>query len=742
MEEGILTEVSEFSLWRQVWEMNMHNIILFSFFLIMILFVMTLRGSLTRRKRITGMIRNLSLLISFVFAGLVLKAQPTTTNILIILNSLKEKEFPLGLFLLEPFIFLSFIFIALTMVLWGRGVFCGWLCPYGAMLELLNKICDRFLPRLRFSIPEKISSRLIYLKYLILLLIVGISFYSFMLSEYLTEVEPFRTFVLKLKREWYFVAYFLVITIGSVLVYRAFCRYLCPLGAVLAIPSFIRKIPLISIKRYDFCSSCKICGRTCRPEAISQGRIDRRECLECLECQINYWDQDICPVLIRKKREKDREVPLKSAVASLILIILLIPSIIYGRTIYVGDGGLKGINEAIKSAKDGDTVEIRGGEYSEKVIVNKSIHIKGINNPLLRLERGNIITVTKEGVVIEGLNLVHGRDVAGTQSTAIFISKGANNVIVRNNRLKDVMFGIWAISNRGVRIEGNVVEGRKELEYNYRGNCIYLTDAQEAIVSGNRLNYCRDGIYIEVSHDGRITGNEISGSRYALHTMWVDRGVFENNRAWENLVGLAIMYTKQSEIIGNLSTGNKTHGLLLIQTVRGEIKDNVVIGNTKGLFLYNSIFNKVEGNLIMNNNLGLHSWGGSEENAVTRNSFINNEVQVKFVASRNQEWDNNYWSDYLGWDMTEDGIGDIPYESNSVVDHILWRYPVAKVLYTSPALQLLWVIEKQFPFLKVPRVVDKRPAMYPLHANWKVMKERYPYAPQKYYGDIEKIPLH
>jgi len=92
--------------------------------------------------------------------------------------------------------------------------------------------------------------------------------------------------------------------------------------------------------------------------------------------------------------------------------------------------------------------------------------------------------------------------------------------------------------------------------------------------------------------------------------------------------------------------------------------------------------------------------------------------------------------------MTEDGIGDIPYESNSVVDHILWRYPVAKVLYTSPALQLLWVIEKQFPFLKVPRVVDKRPAMYPLHANWKVMKERYPYAPQKYYGDIEKIPLH
>jgi len=742
VEKEIFTEVSESSLWRQVWEMKIHNIILFSLFLIMILFVMILRVPLARKKRLVGIIRNISLLISFVYAGLVLKAQPTTTNILIILSSLKEKEFPLGLFLLEPFIFLSFIFIALSMILWGRGVFCGWLCPYGAMLELLNKVFDRFFSHLRFSIPERFSSRLIYLKYLILFLIVGISFYSFLLSEYLTEVEPFKTFVLQLKREWYFVAYFLVITIGSVFIYRAFCRYLCPLGAVLAIPSFVRKIPLISIKRYDFCLSCKICGRTCKPEAISQGRIDMRECLECLECQINYWDQDLCPVLIRKKRGKEKEIPLKAVVASLILIFLLIPGIIHAKTVYVGDGGLRSINEAIKAAKDGDTVEIRGGEYREEVIVNKSIHIKGVDNPLLRLERGNIITVTKKGVIIEGLNLVHGRDIAGSQSTAIFISKGADNVIIRNNRLKDVFFGIWAVSNRGVRIEGNVIEGRKELEYNYRGNCIYLIDAQEAIVAGNRLDSCRDGIYMEVSHDGRITGNEISGSRYALHTMWVDRGIFENNRAWENLVGLAIMYTKHSIIRGNLSAGNKTHGLLLIQTVRGDIKDNVVIGNTKGLFLYNSIFNKVEGNLIMNNHLGLHSWGGSEDNTVTRNSFINNEIQVKFVANKDQDWDNNYWSDYLGWDMTEDGIGDIPYESNSVVDHILWRYPLAKVLYTSPALQLLWIIEKQFPFLKVPRVVDKRPAMYPIHANWKVMKERYPYAPERYYGDIEKIPLH
>jgi nitrous oxidase accessory protein len=112
----------------------------------------------------------------------------------------------------------------------------------------------------------------------------------------------------------------------------------------------------------------------------------------------------------------------------------------------------------------------------------------------------------------------------------------------------------------------------------------------------------------------------------------VDRGIFSRNTAHDNLVGLAIMYTKRSEIKNNLSFGNRTHGILFIQTVRSEIKGNTVIGNTKGLFLYNSIYNGIVSNIVMNNQLGIHSWGGSEDNEITGNSFIDNEVQVKYVS--------------------------------------------------------------------------------------------------------------
>jgi len=314
-------------------------------------------------------------------------------------------------------------------------------------------------------------------------------------------------------------------------------------------------------------------------------------------------------------------------------------------------------------------------------------------------------------------------------------------VIIRDNRLLDVMFGVWNVEGRDIRIEKNIITGSKNLGANYRGNCINLTGSQRGHIKDNILSYCRDGIYMELCHDAEVSGNKIKESRYSVHTMWVDRGNFSNNTAHDNLVGLAIMYTDHSEIRNNLSYGNRTHGLLIIQSVRSEITGNTVIGNTKGIFLYNSVYNTIHSNLIMNNQLGIHSWGGSEDNTVEDNSFINNEVQVKFVAGRDQKWDNNYWTDYIGWDMTADGRGDLPYESNSVVDYIFWMYPVAKVLFASPALHVLWMLEKQFPVLDVPKVVDAGPLMMSEHKNWKELRDKYAhYKPERIYGDIEKLP--
>jgi nitrous oxidase accessory protein len=736
----------ETPLWLQIWEQKTAHIIAFSLFLIMIIVLMILMDRYAKRRRLAKIIQLMILSISFIYVGLILKAQPTTTNIIIMLNSLKELQFPLGLYLLEPYIFLSFIFIFLTLIIWGRGVFCGWLCPYGAMVELLNKIYNKLLKR-RLVIPARFHWKLLYLKYGVFFLIVAVSFYNFILSEYLTEIEPFRTFVLKLHREWYFVLYFIIITLGSVAIYRGFCRYLCPLGAALALPSLLRRMHLVKLNRYDFCGTCKTCGKTCSYQAITtEGFINSRECFYCMDCQINFWDEDICPVLIKQKREKERE-DMGHSISTLAILLLatflFIPSLTHARTIVVGVDSST-IGDAVKVAGSGDTIEVRGGEYREKIRIDKSIHLKGIDGPIIKTARGNLIEITAPGVIVEGLTLTYESPdnlSLTSQDTAIYVRKGADGVVIKENRFLNVLFGIWNFEGKDLSLINNTIVGIKSFETEHRGNCINLTGSQKVRVTGNKLSYCRDGIYMELCHDATVIDNEIEQSRYSIHTMWVDRGVFNRNTVHDNLVGLAIMYTDYPAIRNNLAYGNRTHGLLLIQAVRGKIIDNTVIGNTKGIFLYNSVYNTITSNLVINNQVGIHSWGGSEDNTIKENSFINNEIQVKFVAGKSQFWENNYWSDYIGWDMTGDSIGDFPYESNTVVDHIFWRYPVAKVLFASPALHLLWMIEKQFPLLKVPRVVDRSPAMLPLHSEWKEVKERYSsYEPERIYGRIEKLP--
>jgi len=294
--------------WMQIWAQKCWTIGFFLGFLFLITLMMVFKYRLTKNRNVLNMVTYVVLSFSLIYVGIILKAQPTTTNIVILLNGVKEGGFPLGLFIMEPYIFLSFIFIFLTIILWGRGVFCGWLCPYGAMTELLSKLYMRLFPKLRFTLPEKVHWKLVYLKYVIFAVILGVSFYNFMLSEYLAEVEPFKTFVLKLNRQWYFVLYFLVITVGSLVIYRAYCRYLCPLGAALSIPSFLKWIPLVKLKRHDLCGTCKICGKACSYQAItSDGKINTHECLDCLECQINFWDENRCPALIKQKKLKVQE---------------------------------------------------------------------------------------------------------------------------------------------------------------------------------------------------------------------------------------------------------------------------------------------------------------------------------------------------------------------------------------------------------------------------------------------------
>ena len=293
------------SFWKKMWILKLPEIIILGFASIVLTLIFFFQDWLVKRPKITEIVRNSFLIFTLVVIGWYFNAQLSVVNILAMFNALIS-GFDWGYFLMEPLIFILWGSVAAALLFWGRGPYCGWLCPFGALQELINKVAKLFKIK-QITVPWKIHERIWTFKYLIFLFLFGISLYSLDWAEHLAEVEPFKTaIILKFVREWPFVLFAIAVLIPGIFIERFYCRYLCPLGAALAIPGKMRMFSWL--KRYKECGTpCQRCGNECMVQAIHpEGNINVNECLYCLHCQVVYVDDHACPVVIQKRLKKER----------------------------------------------------------------------------------------------------------------------------------------------------------------------------------------------------------------------------------------------------------------------------------------------------------------------------------------------------------------------------------------------------------------------------------------------------
>jgi NosR/NirI family nitrous oxide reductase transcriptional regulator len=292
-------------LWMKIWRDNVVKISTTIAALGALTLIFFFQNALVRRPRFYTWVRRFYLLFILVWLGWYANAQLSVVNVLTFANSLLT-GFSWEYFLSAPLIFLLWASIAAALLFWGRGPFCGWLCPFGALQELLNNIAQAVkIPQYR--LPWGLHERLWPIKYIIFLGLFGMSLYSTAFAEQLAEVEPFKTaIVLKFAREWPFVIYALTVLAAGLFVERFFCRYMCPLGAALAIPGRIRMFEWL--RRWPECGTpCQRCAKECPVQAIHpEGHINVNECIYCMHCQELYFDDHRCPhmIQVRLKREK------------------------------------------------------------------------------------------------------------------------------------------------------------------------------------------------------------------------------------------------------------------------------------------------------------------------------------------------------------------------------------------------------------------------------------------------------
>jgi NosR/NirI family nitrous oxide reductase transcriptional regulator len=298
--------------WRTVWRGHPVKIAILAAGLAMLTVILFLQDFVTRRPRLHRWIRIGFLTWTLVWLGWYAGAQLTVVNVIADIHALftaSRWDFVLA----DPLIAILSIFTLAGLFLWGRAVFCGWLCPFGALQELVSMAARRFRVR-QARISTAVHERLTAVKHLLFLSLVAVSFWSWDLAMTGAEVEPFKAaIILRFMTEWPMVVWALALVAAGVFVERFYCRFLCPLGGGLSIFGRVRMFNWL--KRHPECGTrCRICETICPVGAIKRsGEIDMNECFYCLDCQVTYTNDRVCPPMIaRRKRRKKRPPAIRS----------------------------------------------------------------------------------------------------------------------------------------------------------------------------------------------------------------------------------------------------------------------------------------------------------------------------------------------------------------------------------------------------------------------------------------------
>ena len=297
-------EIINNSIWTETWLQSKFRISILVVFLILLIFITIFQDYLMLYRKQYKILRICYLTFTLLWIGWYTGAQLSIFNILSVIKT-PINGFDISYFLIDPLIFILLIFTIISALILGRGLFCGWLCPFGAFQELVTYIGKKFKISQLF-ISERLNRRLWSLKYFILLSIIGSSFISMETTYLITEVEPFKTAIMtKFNRGLPYVLYAIALLLLSLFLERGFCRYACPLGASIAIIGKLRFTDFLK-RRKECGSPCNLCTSSCPVQAIpsngkQKGKIIMSECFRCLDCQLEYFDDTRCPPLVKGK---------------------------------------------------------------------------------------------------------------------------------------------------------------------------------------------------------------------------------------------------------------------------------------------------------------------------------------------------------------------------------------------------------------------------------------------------------
>jgi nitrous oxidase accessory protein len=377
------------------------------------------------------------------------------------------------------------------------------------------------------------------------------------------------------------------------------------------------------------------------------------------------------------------------------------------------------LTAVLKKATPGDTVELAPGVYPGPLVISRSLTVKGQAGVIIDGGgKGRVIEVLAQGTRLAQLTVRHSGIDLSKMDAGVFLSRTAKGATVEDLVIEDNLIGVMVWGAEDSVVRHNVIRGRGDLRTSEAGNGVYVWNAPGARVEDNDIALGQDGIFVTNSRKNVFRNNFLHDVRFAIHYMYTNDSEVSFNRSRGNHSGFVLMYSDHLVVRGNRSERDRDEGILLNDANRSTIEENAVLGGAeKCVFIYNANFNEFRRNWFEGCEIGVHFTAGSEHDIITENAFVNNRIQVKYVGTRALDWSDkgrgNYWSDNPAFDLDGDGIADVAYRPNDLVDRVVWINPAAKLLLNSPAVSTLRWAQAQFPALHPGGVIDSAPLMTP-----------------------------
>ncbi|HYL12859.1 MAG TPA: nitrous oxide reductase family maturation protein NosD [Terriglobales bacterium] len=414
-----------------------------------------------------------------------------------------------------------------------------------------------------------------------------------------------------------------------------------------------------------------------------------------------------------------RRIAVRSALLVWVYALAAQPTL--ARTLVVSETGpFQSPSQAIAAAQPGDTIEIGPGVYPGNLLLDRNLSLVGKGRPIIRGSgTGSVITLTADNCTVRGLIIEHSGPMLATEDSGILLKSDRNRV--DDNDLRDILFGIYLYHANDNLISNNRITGRPYLDLGGRGSGIHIWNSERNLLTGNAITKVRDGMYLQNTYHTVIRGNRVFNLRYGLHYMWSDDNIFEDNLFYDNVAGAAVMYSHRVQMRRNVfrhNRGYSSYGILFQENDDCIFEDNIVSDNAVGIFMESMRRGKLRRNLVSANDVAIQAFGSATENQFEYNNFVDNLSPILEVgAPANTRWNGesagNYWSDYDGYDLENDGIGDVPYKIVNLFAHLEGSYPRLRLYLDSPAAQALALAERGFPLLERDVEQDMKPLMRP-----------------------------